>query len=90
MVSIGVNHRDFQTVHQANGIHPDCAIVETVIDLFHGWPLENAYRILEGNMVLPEIVQVLFVRPSIAYGVYLHNVNMTSKEKHIARHGQRP
>jgi hypothetical protein len=61
MVSVGVNHRDFQTVHQANGIHSDFAIVETVIGLFHGWPLEDAYRILESNMVLPEIVKVLLV-----------------------------
>jgi hypothetical protein len=85
MVSIGVNHRDFQTVHQANSIYSDFAIVETVIGLFHGWPLENAYRILEGNMMLPEILPVLFVRPTIVQGVYLHNVNMTSKEKCIVR-----
>jgi hypothetical protein len=29
--------------------------------------------------MVPEIVPVLFVRPNIAHGVYLHNVNIISK-----------
>ena len=89
MPSVCVNHRDFQAIDQANGIHPDFAVVETIIDLFNRWPLENAYRILEGNVVPPKIVPVLFIYPSVARDVYLHNVNMTGKEKHAGRHDQR-
>jgi hypothetical protein len=70
IVSLGINHRDFHATHQPDGIHADFTIVKTIIDPFHGWPLENPQGIFKGNMVPPQIVSVLFVRPSIAHGVY--------------------
>jgi len=76
MVSIGVHHRDFHTVHKANGIYTHFAIVETVINPFNCWPLENLYYILKSNVVPPKILKVLFVRPRIAHSIYLHNVNI--------------
>jgi len=79
MVSIGINNRDFQAIDKANGIHSDLAIVETVIDSFNRWPLENSYRILKSNVVLTKVLSVLFVHPSIAHDVYVHNVNIIGK-----------
>ncbi|OLE61645.1 MAG: hypothetical protein AUI36_11375 [Cyanobacteria bacterium 13_1_40CM_2_61_4] len=79
IVSIGIDYRDFQAIDQANGIHTDFAIVETIIDLFHGRPLENAHRIFKGHAVSLQVATVLFVIPTIAYTMYVHNVNMLCK-----------
>src|SRR5437867_8007100 len=84
MVSISVDHRDFHTVHKANGIHTNFAIVETVISPFNRWPLENLYCILKSNVVPPKILKILFVRPSVAHGIYLHNVNIIGKGGSLA------
>jgi hypothetical protein len=65
MASVGVNHRDFQAIHKANGIHPDFAIVVTVINPFNGWPLENPHSILKGNAMPLQVDPVLFVSPTI-------------------------
>src|SRR5208337_4043013 len=39
--SVRINHRNFQAVYKADGVHPGFAVVETVIDPFNGRPLEN-------------------------------------------------
>jgi len=83
IASIGVNHRDFQAIHQPNSVHPDFAIVETIINPFHCGPLENPDGIVKGDMMPPQIVSVLFVRPSIAHTIYVHNVNIAGKHKHL-------
>jgi hypothetical protein len=31
IVSVGINHRNFNAVHKANGINPNFAIVEAVV-----------------------------------------------------------
>jgi hypothetical protein len=49
LVFIRVNHRNFQAIHQANGIDSNFAIVETVINFLDRRPIENPYRILEGD-----------------------------------------
>ena len=37
-VPVGVDHRDFQTVDEADGVNPDFAVVETVVYPFDGRP----------------------------------------------------
>ncbi|HKB83273.1 MAG TPA: hypothetical protein VKD04_08720, partial [Burkholderiales bacterium] len=69
-VSIGVNHGDFKTVHKANGIDPKFAIVETLIDPFNSWPLENPLRILESNSVPRDVPAVFFFVPTRVHSVY--------------------
>jgi len=70
MVSVRVNHRNFQTIDQANGVHPYFVIVKPVIDPFHSRPFKNPHRILKGNPMVFEVSKVLFVRPSVAHNVY--------------------
>ena len=73
---IGVDHRDFQAVHQPDGVNSDLFVIETVIDLFQRWPLENSLGIFERDAVTVEVGFVLVFVPSLAHGLYLHNVNI--------------
>lgn len=77
-VFICVNHRNFQAIHQANRIDANFAVVETVIDFFYRWPIENALRILEGDPMPDEIAAIFLSVPTVAHIVYLHNVNIRS------------
>ncbi len=75
-VFIRVNHRNFQTVHQANRMDASFAVVEAVINFFHCWPIENALRILESDPMPDEIAAIFLSVPTVAHIVYLHNVNI--------------
>src|SRR5215471_18424991 len=55
VILIGIDHRDFQAIDEANGLHTDFAIVEMIIDPFYRRPLENAYRIFKGDTVTANI-----------------------------------
>lgn len=79
MPSIRVDHRDLQAVYKADGVHPDFAIVEAVIDLFNCRPLKNPHRILERHPMQREITAILVFIPSITHHTYLHNVNIPRK-----------
>jgi hypothetical protein len=70
IVAVGIDHRDFHTIHQANGIDSNFAIVETVINPSDRSPFENPLCILEGNPVLPDILAVLFFVPIIPHNLY--------------------
>jgi hypothetical protein len=48
---IGVNNRDFQAIHKADGVDPNLAVVEAIIDLFDRRSLKNSLGILKGNSV---------------------------------------
>jgi hypothetical protein len=65
IVPIGVNHRDFQAVHQANRINPNIAVVKPVIDPFNGQAVENTLCVLEGNATLGDVAAVLGCVPCL-------------------------
>src|SRR5205823_371343 len=71
ILSVRVNYRNLQAIHKTDGVHPDLAIVEAVIDPFNSRPLENPLRILERNSVQCDIAAVFLSVPTIAHRVYL-------------------
>src|SRR5208337_2387447 len=79
ILSVRIYHRNFQTVHEADCVHPSFALVETVINPFNRRPLEDPLRILERNPMQFDIAAVFPFVPTIAHAMYLHNVNMRRK-----------
>jgi len=63
---IGIDDCDLQSVHQADGIDAPLSVVEPIVYLLKRWAVEDAYGILEGDAVKPEIAAVLAVDPSVA------------------------
>jgi hypothetical protein len=45
-VPVGIDHRDFQTVDEADGVDSDFAVVETVVHPLDGWPLKVCSDVL--------------------------------------------
>lgn len=82
-VPVGVDHRDFQPVDDADGVDPDFAVVEAVVHPFDGRPLENPPGVLEGDFVPFDVGPVLRGIPGVAHRLYLHNV--MTKRKHSGR-----
>jgi hypothetical protein len=78
MVSIGVNHRDFKTVHKANGIDPNFALVETLIDPFNSGPLKKSASHPRKQCRAVRCCCGFFFVPTRVPSVYLHNVNISS------------
>jgi hypothetical protein len=81
MISIRVNHCDFEAVHQANRINSTLAVVEPVIGFFDRWSVEDPLGILEGDPMSDEVAAVLLFVPTIAPIMYLHNVNIKATVK---------
>jgi len=84
IVAVSVNNRDLQTIHKANGVNSDFAIIKAIIYSFNGWPLENPACILKGDFSPFDIAPVLLVIPSVSHLVYLHNANILCKGKNGA------
>jgi hypothetical protein len=58
IVSVGKDYRDFQAVHQADGIHSHFPVVEASVCLLDGRPIKDANRILEGDPVALDVAAV--------------------------------
>jgi hypothetical protein len=54
-VAIGVDNRDLDPVHEADRVDAHLTIVETVVDPFYSWSIENPGRVLKGNPVPADI-----------------------------------
>jgi hypothetical protein len=60
MIPVGVDHRDLQAVHQADGVHPHFSVLKPGVCLPDGRAFKDAYRILEGDPVALDVAAVLF------------------------------
>ena len=48
---VGTDDCDLQSVHHADGVDAPLFVVESIVRLLQGWPVEDAYGILEGDAV---------------------------------------
>jgi hypothetical protein len=76
IIFVRVDHYDFQAVHETNGVDSNLAVVETIVDLLDGRPLENPPSVVEGNSVPRDVAAVFPLILAIAHPMYLHNVNI--------------
>jgi hypothetical protein len=56
-IPVGVDHRDFQAVDEADGVDPDFAVIETVVHSLDGRPLENSLGVLEGDLASFDVLR---------------------------------
>ena len=73
---VRINQGNFQAIHQADGVGAVLAVIEAVVLLFDGWTFEDPYSVRESYAVQFEVAAILAFVPSVAHGMYLHNVNM--------------
>jgi hypothetical protein len=55
VIPIGIDDGDLDAVHQPYRINPHLAVIEPIIDPFHGWTVEDPNRIRKGNRVAAHI-----------------------------------
>ena len=73
--SVGIDDRNFTSVHDPDGIHAILAVVEAVVEPFDGWPFEDSNGVFECDSMKVEVAAVLFLISTVAHFLYLHNVN---------------
>src|SRR5438270_5058777 len=74
-IEVRVNDRNLHSVHHPNGIHPLFTIIEAVINPLERWTFENPRSIFKLNPMHLQIPAILSFVPSVAHGLYLHNVH---------------
>jgi hypothetical protein len=72
--AVRVDNRDLNTINETDGIDSYLAIIEAVIDPFHGRPVKNARCVMEGDAMPSDVDAVLVWRPGESRLVYLHYV----------------
>jgi hypothetical protein len=58
VVTVGVDHGDFDAIHQADRVHADFSILESIVYPLHGRPVKNANGVPKGDCVPSDIHQV--------------------------------
>ncbi len=76
--SVGINCCYFKPVNQPDGIDSILTVVKSVIRSFDRWAFEDPDCVFESYVVKREVVAILLFVPSVAHGVYLHNVNIAT------------
>src|SRR5258708_19734663 len=65
VVSIGVDDGEFKSIDQADCINSHLAtVIETIVDAFYRWTVENSCAVTKANSVLPNIPFVFPISPS--------------------------
>src|SRR5580692_6236101 len=49
--AIAVNHHNFEAVHKTDGVHPQLAVIDTIIGPFDRRPIKDPRRILKRDPV---------------------------------------
>src|SRR4051794_2492480 len=59
VVPVGIDHRDFDAVHQPDRINPNLTVFEAVIDPLNARPFKNPSSIREADRMPTDIDKVL-------------------------------
>src|SRR5580704_3128532 len=62
--TVGIDHRDLDTIHKSDSVDPHLAIVEAVIGSLDRRSVEDSRRILKGNSVPTNVGEILVGIPS--------------------------
>jgi hypothetical protein len=74
VLPVSLDDGELNTIDETDCVNSYLAIVEAIIDPFHGRPVENERRVLEGDAVPPDVDAVLFGGPGESRLVYLRYV----------------